>query len=150
VPCTDDLVTPAMELRAKYGPYLHKSLFTFVDVCKAMEDETMQYYAPFAQSRLTHILQVGGGMMMMMMMMMIIMMSSMHMLQVGRSMRAKGSGGDIMIKCDQKKGMKKRIVLMTMMTVLILMMTLRWRGRTSSVATSWCSVSHAWRPMSLR
>jgi hypothetical protein len=66
VPCTDDLIESPLELRARHGPYLHRSLLTFVDVCKAMADETMQYYAPFTQSRLTHILQArlsrrGGG-----------------------------------------------------------------------------------------
>mmetsp|Transcript_5213 Transcript_5213/g.11029 ORF Transcript_5213/g.11029 Transcript_5213/m.11029 type:complete len:1105 (+) Transcript_5213:190-3504(+) len=62
-PSTTKLVAGAEKTRTKEGPLLSKSLFSFVDVCKALASKKDRMNAPFEQSTFTNILHdsLGAG-----------------------------------------------------------------------------------------
>ena len=63
LPATDPLVQGNADLRQLHSPTLHKSLITFLDVCKKLSTPSRAALAPFRSSRLTHYLSemLGGN-----------------------------------------------------------------------------------------
>ena len=61
VPPTTPLVAGAEKTRKDKGPMLAKSLFAFVDICKALASKQKRMSAPFEQSTLTSVLHDSLG-----------------------------------------------------------------------------------------
>eukprot|EP00752_Nemacystus_decipiens_P002720 g2539.t1 len=61
VPSTHKLVSTPDDLRLTQGPTLNRSLLAFKDVAKALATEKQIRFAPFADGRLTEVLQVALG-----------------------------------------------------------------------------------------
>jgi len=60
-PSTTKMVAGAEKTRQKEGNYLSKSLFSFVNVCKALSSKKTSMKAPFEQSSFTNVLHDNVG-----------------------------------------------------------------------------------------